>query len=82
MSFTEINLFGVYVGLGRCHWAAARTAAICGSAGGDPVIAGLNRPGANLTVIAILSAELAPKQLQLLRGRRSRGPGLFRLLHS
>src|SRR6516162_8764839 len=37
---------------------------------GDPValglVAGLNRPGANLTGMAILAAELAPKQLQLL----------------
>jgi putative tryptophan/tyrosine transport system substrate-binding protein len=39
--------------------------------GGDPValrlVASLNRPGANLTGSAVLSAELAPKQLQLLR---------------
>ena len=37
----------------------------------DPVeiglVASLNRPGANLTGSAILQAELAPKQLQLLR---------------
>jgi putative ABC transport system substrate-binding protein len=39
-------------------------------AGGDPVAVGLvvtiNRPGANVTGIANLSAELAPKRLQLL----------------
>jgi putative ABC transport system substrate-binding protein len=32
-----------------------------------PCGASLNRPGANVTGIAILSAELAPKRLQLLR---------------
>jgi hypothetical protein len=31
------------------------------------LVASLNRPGANLTGSAILTAELAPKQLQLLR---------------
>jgi hypothetical protein len=39
--------------------------------GGDPValglVAGLNRPSANVTVILNLDAELTPKRLQLLR---------------
>jgi putative ABC transport system substrate-binding protein len=50
---------------------ATTTIPIVFSAGGDPValglVASLNRPGANLTGSAVLSAELAPKQLQFLR---------------
>jgi putative ABC transport system substrate-binding protein len=51
--------------------AATTTIPILFVIAGDPValglVAGLNRPGANITGIASLAAELAPKQLQLLR---------------
>jgi putative ABC transport system substrate-binding protein len=50
--------------------AATTSIPIVSAIGSDPValglVASLSRPGANLTGIAILAAELAPKQLQLL----------------
>jgi putative ABC transport system substrate-binding protein len=50
---------------------ATTTIPIVFVAGGDPValglVASLNRPGANVTGAALLTSELSPKQLQLLR---------------
>ena len=58
--------------------AATTTIPIVFASGGDPVqsglVASLNRSGANLTGSVVLTAELSPKRLQLLR-ENDRGPG-------
>jgi putative ABC transport system substrate-binding protein len=61
----------VTTGLPEALAAKAATIPIVFNMAGDPVafglVASLNRPGANVTGIANLAAELASKQLQLLR---------------
>ena len=61
----------VATGLPEVLAAKAATIPIVFNMAGDPValglVASLNRPGANVTGIANLAAELAPKLLQLLR---------------
>jgi putative tryptophan/tyrosine transport system substrate-binding protein len=65
--------------------AATKTIPIIFLTGGDPVALGLvdslNRPGANLTGVTTLSAELEPKRLELLHALASSAPTIGALVN-